>query len=199
MSEATTKRVAARSSRGPRSAPTSKDTKPRTVTLTRWNDPSAWRWVDGHWSSRVELTMRGPLLGDLGADLMPRFTIQSVDRWLVDADGVWVALAGPQGLPPAPMNIEVTFGRDSRPTLTLNGEDGRPTTLRAVAATRSSITFRGRPIAIDERGVSRGAPLEVTIQRVGATGLRVLGSVGDGPLHTRLFTYEARKGPRPVV
>lgn len=158
----------------------------RSRTVGRWNLSRSWRWIAGHWASRLEL----PVLGmGMGPGSGPRLTTQAVDEWRVDRAGVRIrALSGPFPGLPAAVNLVVGFARAGSPSLDLIAPSGTVTTLTALESTDRSITFQAPPVADDS-----GRSLRLTIERVGRSGLRIVAEWSDAPGAAPLFCYTARK------
>lgn len=143
--------------------------------LDAWSRPDAWRWLEGRWA------LSGTVMG------VPVAPPGDVLRLAVDSVGVTFK-PGADGTFPLPV---ITFDDDGRPAVRLEGldGDGPSTALRAVAATRRSVTFQDSVSA----GSAAPAVMKFTIRRAGPNIFHVIGDTGVGPAPVPLLAYTALK------
>mgnify|MGYP000939478033 CR=1 FL=1 len=190
MSEVAISRACSRAQRGPGLRKKQSGLANRPSPTARWNGPAGWRWIDGHWSSQVDLPISQWVGPHVGRGL-PGLTIQSVDRWSVRPSGVGITLDGQRPSPiPVAWGMSVTFGPGDQPTLTMHsGERGRLIVMRGHEANGRSIVFQGEI----EQGPRLGGLLKVTIERASPSRFRIISKIVQQSSHVVLFHYEARK------
>ena len=157
------------------------------VGLDGWNSQAAWQWMEGRWS----------LVGDVLGRTVP---VPGGIRFSVGPDGVRdvpgaatpsAALSELTGALPF-----VTFGPDGAPSLTMSSvTPGQPpAVLRAVSATRTSVTFAGNVDPANDPGATP-VVLRATLKRSGPSAFRIDADAQFGPVPMHVLTYKARKLP----
>lgn len=146
---------------------------PSDLALDAWSRPSAWRWLEGRWA------LSGTLLG------VPVAPAGDTLRLSVGADGVVF-----ESRPGCSLPI-ITFECDGRPSVHLEGMAGEGSTaaLRAVAATRRSVTFQD----VISAGSPVPAVLRVTLRRAGPNIFHIVGDTAVGPSPVPMLAYTALK------